>query len=506
MRFIHYRSYILRYLMAVLIGLLFFLTCHILTVHASDEQLFYKLHLYYNFYDSASGDVNATRGLYSREIQAVHVGNYLEAQINEWPGIYDLSEVDGYPKVLINYGDVSGREVDITEFCQYDSDIGFIQIPIEYKNEYLTIKSVMSDTSMAYQDMVPDEYKINQSVFPSKLRKPASDTAVFEVMEGSSNDASALQDISQYNVGDQITVQGAYIQTLNQRKAPALYDQTGTTAYRGYQGERIGYAISFSCGAQSPFTNIGNTGTEGTGRFPVVTGTDTINYRDYNWMYARCITDDSNYFDGNPKFTGGKIYVTGKSSDGTLTCWVELYASGPNGEAAQNVGMYFKLHPPVQKKQDLTIRKTIQTADLWQAHGNPVFLFQISGKDTKGYAHHYQCSIEFTKDAAAAHTAADGSITLSTTLTDIPSGNYSIQEQHVSRFALTNVTAQTDNISVIKSNLGNPYGGIQPIKASVTADLTQGDGIVTFFNRKITWDKYNHNDLVINTFPILIPS
>ncbi len=497
-----YNKYVIQYTIALLFGILLLFFCHLSTVKAEVTPSESTLHLYFNFFDSTSGDTNETRGLYSREVKATHVENYLEAQINDWPAIYNLKEVEGYPKVLINYGDVSGREVDITEHCHYDSYTGLIRIPIEYKEEYLTIKSVMSDTSMTYQDLVPDSYKVNKSETPSKLRKPASDTAVFEVIAGSSNDATALLDISGYSVGDQITVQSGYIQTLNRRENPHLYDQTGTAAYRGYQGEGIGYAISFDCSTHSAFSNIGFMGNSGNALFPTSTGYSTIEYSNRNWMYARCITDDSNYFDGNPMFTGGKIYVTGKDADGTLTCWVELYASGPEGEAAQNVGMYFRLHPPAQSSHNLTINKSIHQSDLWWAHGKPSFLFTVSGKDTDGYAHHYQRILTFTPDNISGAAASDGLITLSTTIEDIPGGSYSIQEQKVSRFALTNITAQTDNISISKSNYGKSYGGIQPIKAVVTADLTEKDGVVTFFNRKITWDKFSHKDAMINSFVI----
>lgn len=100
------------------------------------------------------------------------------------------------------------------------------------------------------------------------------------------------------------------------------------------------------------------------------------------------------------------------------------------------------------------------------------------------------------------HTDADGTIKLSTTIEDIPDGTYQLTEQQVSRFALTDVTAQTDNISVTKNQTGSSYEGINPITALVTADLTDSDGEVTFYNRKITWDNYSHKDVEINVFPL----
>ena len=62
-------------------------------------------------------------------------------------------------------------------------------------------------------------------------------------------------------------------------------------------------------------------------------------------MYARCVTDDADNFSGNGRFTGGHIKVIGKAADGTLTCWLYLERTGPSGQAAQNIGMVFKVHP-----------------------------------------------------------------------------------------------------------------------------------------------------------------
>ncbi|MFR6329624.1 MAG: collagen binding domain-containing protein [Eisenbergiella sp.] len=90
-----------------------------------------------------------------------------------------------------------------------------------------------------------------------------------------------------------------------------------------------------------------------------------------NWMYARCVTDDSDHFDGNGRFTGGHIKIIAKDADGTLTCWMYLERTGPAGQAAQNIGMVFKVHPSAGS---LAIRKSSSMPGL--TDGNPCYSLQ----------------------------------------------------------------------------------------------------------------------------------
>lgn len=153
----------------------------------------------------------------------------------------------------------------------------------------------------------------------------------------------------------------------------------------------------------------------------------------------------------------------------------------------------------------LTIHKVISHEDIWWAHGNPSFFFKITGTDTDGTSHTYSRAMTYTKEYVDSHTASDGTITLSTTIKNIPDGTYTIKEQKVSRFALTDVTAQTANIRIVKQATGSSYADIAPITANITADLTLADGELTFYNRKITWDQYSHKDTTINSFSLQVP-
>lgn len=152
--------------------------------------------------------------------------------------------------------------------------------------------------------------------------------------------------------------------------------------------------------------------------------------------------------------------------------------------------------------QRLVINKVIRREDIWWAHGEPSFLFRVSGTDIHGNTHTYHRVVTYSRAYVEANTAADGSIKISTAIPRIPSGSYDVEELKVSRFGLVDVTAQTDNIAITKKATGNTYEGIKTITATVRADLTAKDGEVTFFNRKITWDKFSHKDEKINKFAI----
>lgn len=166
------------------------------------------------------------------------------------------------------------------------------------------------------------------------------------------------------------------------------------------------------------------------------------------------------------------------------------------------------LHIPQAESEPLrtlTIHKNISQDDIWWAHGSPVFFFCVTGTDTDGTTHSYTRALTYTKEYVASNTASDGTITLSTAIKSIPAGTYTIKEQKVSRFVLTDVTAQTDNIQITKQAMESSYAGIVPITANINADLTQSDGEVTFYNRKITWDQYSHKDITINSFSLQQP-
>lgn len=62
-----------------------------------------SLYRYLSFYDTASGDVNATVGFHIKDLTGVIREGYIEAVVNDHPEWLDLEETDGYPRVILNY-------------------------------------------------------------------------------------------------------------------------------------------------------------------------------------------------------------------------------------------------------------------------------------------------------------------------------------------------------------------------------------------------------------------
>ena len=61
----------------------------------------------------------------------------------------------------------------------------------------------------------------------------------------------------------------------------------------------------------------------------------------------------------------------------------------------------------------------------------------------------------------------------------------------------------TDNIQIrIAEHENMQTGKTESVIEYAQADLSEKDGEVTFVNRKTSWDKYSHTDIVTNQFRI----
>lgn len=152
---------------------------------------------------------------------------------------------------------------------------------------------------------------------------------------------------------------------------------------------------------------------------------------------------------------------------------------------------------PNYPARKLTIHKRIKTDEIIWAHGNPAFLFAVSGTDLNGNPHTYHRVVEFTEDYVLKHST-NGYVDLGTTIEKIPAGTYEVvEETPVLRYVLTDAVAGSDNVTVTKKNL-EVVNGFQKIEASAEADLLKKDGEVTFENHKTRYDKVSHDSVVIN--------
>lgn len=148
--------------------------------------------------------------------------------------------------------------------------------------------------------------------------------------------------------------------------------------------------------------------------------------------------------------------------------------------------------------RSLTIQKKILVSEVNWAHGNPTFFFRVTGCDTEGIFHVYQTYLEFDGDDVKEQEYYVKEVSIY----NIPAGEYQICEtEDVLRYVLTDAEALTDNITVeIKST--EAIHDIIKIQPEIQADLTVGDGKVSFTNRKVMYDKLSDNAVVSNYFVI----
>lgn len=155
---------------------------------------------------------------------------------------------------------------------------------------------------------------------------------------------------------------------------------------------------------------------------------------------------------------------------------------------------------------DLTVVKKIKKEDIVWAHGNPAFLFAVSGEDLAGVRHTYYGSIAFTKDDENLEPDADGWIFLSYTFRNIPMGEaYAVEEIRSNRYLLTDVTSPDGNVTVAKKE--NPlydsqkeFSDFFEIRVNLKEKPT-GSSIV-FQNEKIRDDDYSHTSMAENKIPV----
>lgn len=149
-------------------------------------------------------------------------------------------------------------------------------------------------------------------------------------------------------------------------------------------------------------------------------------------------------------------------------------------------------------KGEITVTKRIKKEDIIWAHGNPVFLFVVEGKDYSGAYHKYEDYVIFTKDNYKQE--ANGYISLNTVFEDLPLGEYEVYEKKTLRYYLSVVHADTKNMHI--KTVQKPSYGLEPKKvaygkANLTSEAFQAG--ITFENEKQRYDGYSHSSVVTNT-------
>lgn len=181
-----------------------------------------------------------------------------------------------------------------------------------------------------------------------------------------------------------------------------------------------------------------------------------------------------------------EIPVTGKKLAGrTLVVFEEIYLGDAMIACHKDIN---DANQTIKVKgyRDCTVIKRIKADDYWKEHGDPTFIFKLTGTDTLGAAHTYYQSVTFTESYVKAHTDSDGYVEMKAIFAQVPAGEYNCSEESVSRFEFESLT--------------------KPVNATINGKiavyhLTDNDtACATFTNKKYEEGDFGHDSVVVNHF------
>ena len=181
-----------------------------------------------------------------------------------------------------------------------------------------------------------------------------------------------------------------------------------------------------------------------------------------------------------------EIPVTGKKLAGrTLVVFEEIYLGDAMIACHKDIN---DANQTIKVKgyRDCTVIKRIKADDYWKEHGDPTFIFKLTGTDTLGAAHSYYQSVTFTENYVKTHTDSDGYVEMKAVFGQVPAGEYTCSEESVSRFEFESLT--------------------KPVNATINGKtavyhLTDNDtACATFTNKKYEEGDFGHDSVVVNHF------
>ena len=181
-----------------------------------------------------------------------------------------------------------------------------------------------------------------------------------------------------------------------------------------------------------------------------------------------------------------EIPVTGKKLAGrTLVVFEEIYLGDAMIACHKDIN---DANQTIKVKgyRDCAVIKRIKADDYWKEHGDPTFIFKLTGTDTLGAAHTYYQSVTFTESYVKAHTDSDGYVEMKAIFGQVPAGEYTCSEESVSRFEFESLT--------------------KPVNATINGKtavyhLTDNDtACATFTNKKYEEGDFGHDSVVVNHF------
>ena len=181
-----------------------------------------------------------------------------------------------------------------------------------------------------------------------------------------------------------------------------------------------------------------------------------------------------------------EIPVTGKKLAGrTLVVFEEIYLGDAMIACHKDIN---DANQTIKVKgyRDCTVIKRIKADDYWKEHGDPTFIFKLTGTDTLGASHTYYQCVTFTESYVKAHTDSDGYVEMKAIFGQVPAGEYTCSEESVSRFEFESLT--------------------KPVNATINGKtavyhLTDNDtACATFTNKKYEEGDFGHDSVVVNHF------
>ena len=147
----------------------------------------------------------------------------------------------------------------------------------------------------------------------------------------------------------------------------------------------------------------------------------------------------------------------------------------------------------------VTVTKKIKADEVTWAHGNPIFVFELTGKDMDSVEHTYFGSVEFKE----VEVVEEGGWYSATYVFDnVPIGDYQLQEKDALGYYLSSVESDSEGVAITR--LATPSYGKKPAELFSTrvVTTTNRNPSVVFRNLKQTFDDFRHTDRVVNSILI----
>ena len=196
-------------------------------------------------------------------------------------------------------------------------------------------------------------------------------------------------------------------------------------------------------------------------------------------------------------YTPDTVSVREDTLDANSVAYVAPTAKGGSEVSSVSASTTYKVYIV---DGTLTITKKIKTSDYNSVQGDPIFTYKITRTYDGGKEVFYK-TLRFTSESDTS-----GSYYVETvTLTDLPYGTYTVEEESSARFAVDNVTSVkslTDATTAVEDDVfavsfGSDFA--EAANSDLDEDSLASQAGVAFVNEKESSNNYSHTDVSKNT-------